>query len=79
MAKQQETFGRRLRRLRQAADLTQQQLATAAGLATSVVVVLESGKPQASGKPLDPRLSTLTALAKALGCDVRELIGGNNR
>jgi transcriptional regulator with XRE-family HTH domain len=57
----------RLRELRKAADMTQQALATAAGLSVSVVVQIESGKIP------DPRLSTLKALARALDVTLNEL------
>lgn len=60
----------RLRRLRTAAGLTQQQLAVKAGLSVSVVVHLEGGRIP------DPRMSTLKALAKALGVGLDELAGG---
>jgi transcriptional regulator with XRE-family HTH domain len=54
-------FKDRLRKLRDAAGLTQQQLAVAAGLTISAVAQMEAGKIK------DPRISTLKALAKALG------------
>jgi transcriptional regulator with XRE-family HTH domain len=59
----------RVRQLRTAAGLTQQGLATAAGLSVSAVVQLESGKIP------DPRVSTLKALAKALGTTLDDLAG----
>lgn len=58
-----------LRRLRTDAGLTQQELATAAGLSVSNVSQIEAGKIP------DPRMSTLRALAKALGCGLDELAG----
>src|SRR5262249_33109773 len=51
----------RLRELRVAAGLTQQALAVRAGLSISGVVHLEAGRIP------DPRVSTLKALAVALG------------
>jgi transcriptional regulator with XRE-family HTH domain len=59
----------RLRELRTAAGLTQQTLAVKAGLSVSVVAHIESGRIP------DPRLSTLRALAKALGASLDELAG----
>ncbi len=59
----------RVKELRTAAGLTQQALATAAGLSVSAVVQIESGKIP------DPRVSTLRALAKALGVGLDELAG----
>ena len=59
----------RLKQLRVDAGLSQQALATAAGLSISLVAALEQGAKA------DPRLSTLRALAKALGVHVGELIG----
>ena len=58
----------RLRQLRTAAKLTQQDLAVKAGLTTSAVAQLEAGKIK------DPRMSTLLALAKALGVSVDGLV-----
>jgi transcriptional regulator with XRE-family HTH domain len=62
----------RLKRLRKAAEMTQQALASAAGLSISVVVQIESGKIP------DPRVSTLRALAKALGVGLLDLAGEND-
>jgi transcriptional regulator with XRE-family HTH domain len=59
----------RVRELRKAAGLTQQSLAVKAGMSVAAVVQIESGKTP------DPRLSTLRALAKAMGVRVEELIG----
>lgn len=69
MGKQGETLSGRLRRLRTAAGMTQQQLAVAAGLSLGNVATIEAARTT------DPRLSTVVALARALGCDPRELIG----
>jgi transcriptional regulator with XRE-family HTH domain len=63
------TVAGRLRRLRDASGLTQQQLAVAAGLSVGLVSQLERGTVA------DPRLSTILVLAKALGVDAGELIG----
>jgi transcriptional regulator with XRE-family HTH domain len=62
---------KRLRRLREAKGLSQQALATAAGLSVSSVTKME-----ASGKNavLYPTPETLAALAKALGVDCNALI-----
>jgi transcriptional regulator with XRE-family HTH domain len=59
----------RLKRLRKAAGLTQQALAVKAGLSMASVIHLEGGRTP------DPRMSTLLALAKALGVTVDELTG----
>jgi transcriptional regulator with XRE-family HTH domain len=56
-------FGNRLRELREAAGLTQRQLAEQAGLHLQGVVKLERGERE-------PAWSTLLALAKALGVSV---------
>jgi transcriptional regulator with XRE-family HTH domain len=61
-------LGRRLKELREAAGLSQQALAVAAGLSTSVVSQVEQGQRQ------DPRISTVAALAEALGVEVGELL-----
>jgi transcriptional regulator with XRE-family HTH domain len=62
-------IGKRVRELRAAAGLTQQQLAVAAGMTLSNVAQIERGKIT------DPRLSTLRALAAALGVPLGELAG----
>jgi transcriptional regulator with XRE-family HTH domain len=53
--------GKRLKQLREAAGLTQQELAFRAGLSVSNLSQIEQGKKA------DPRASTLLALARALG------------
>jgi transcriptional regulator with XRE-family HTH domain len=60
-------IGDNVKRLRAAAGLSQQALATVAGLSVSIVSQLEQGTSQ------DPRLSTLAALAKALSVTLDEL------
>ena len=60
----------RLKALRQAAGLTQQQLAFQAGLSMSLVTQLEQGLKA------DPRLSTLLALSRVLGVSLDALGGG---
>jgi transcriptional regulator with XRE-family HTH domain len=64
------TMGARLRELRHAAGLTQMQLAVDAGLSMSLVTALEYGLRH------DPKLSTLLALTRALGCTLDDLVGG---
>jgi transcriptional regulator with XRE-family HTH domain len=61
-------LGERIRRLRDAAGMSQQALASAAGLSMSAVTLLELGKRT------DPRLSTLQAIAGVLGIPVYELV-----
>jgi transcriptional regulator with XRE-family HTH domain len=58
-----------LKRLRSRAGLTQQELATRAGLSIALVVALEQGRRD------NPRLDTLRKLAGGLGCTVGELVG----
>jgi transcriptional regulator with XRE-family HTH domain len=62
-------MGVNVKKLRQAAGWSQQQLATLAGLSMSAVALIEQGK-----KP-DPHLSTVVALAGALGVSLDELVG----
>jgi transcriptional regulator with XRE-family HTH domain len=57
----------RLKELRNKAGMTQQALATVAGLSISAIIHIEAGRIP------DPRLSTLQALARALGCKVDDL------
>jgi transcriptional regulator with XRE-family HTH domain len=58
-----ETFGVILKRLREEKGLTQQQLADAIDVKREQITRLEAG-------PVDPKFSTVKALASALGCDV---------
>jgi transcriptional regulator with XRE-family HTH domain len=60
-------MGRRLLALREARDLSRQQLAERAGLSREYVRKLEAGRQ-------DPTLGTLTALAKALKVSLAELL-----
>jgi DNA-binding XRE family transcriptional regulator len=60
-------FKDRLRALRKAAGVTQMGLAAAAGLTLSAVTQMEAGKI------LNPRLDTLRALARVLGCTLDDL------
>jgi transcriptional regulator with XRE-family HTH domain len=59
-----------VRAARQRAGLTQQDLAVRAGLAIRTVARIEAG--EGSGEPY---LSTLTAIADALGVPVIDLVG----
>jgi transcriptional regulator with XRE-family HTH domain len=59
--------GQRVKALREAAGLSQQQLAVGADISLSMVFQMEQGKKQ------DPKLSTLVSLAGALGMKVGEL------
>jgi transcriptional regulator with XRE-family HTH domain len=63
------SFGVRLRELREAADMTQQDLASSAGLSIATVRKLEQTDS-------DPKLSTLRALARALTISLNDFNGG---
>ena len=58
----------RLRQIRTRQKMSYRKLAKASGVALSAIYGFERGKG-------DPQLSTLKALAKALGVSVAELIG----
>jgi transcriptional regulator with XRE-family HTH domain len=62
----------RLRELRAAKGLTQMELAAAAGLTLSGVTQMEAGKIK------NPRLDTLQALARVLGCTLDDLARGDD-
>lgn len=68
MANGADTFAARLRSLREKAGLTQEQLATAAGLKRLAVVRLEAGARR-------PTFDTVQALAAALGKKLRAFEG----
>jgi transcriptional regulator with XRE-family HTH domain len=61
-------LGKRLRELRDASGMTQQGLAIKAGLAVSHVAQIEQGQKA------DPRISTVAALARALGVAIDTLV-----
>jgi transcriptional regulator with XRE-family HTH domain len=61
-------IARLLKGLREKADISQQELAFRSGLSVSVISQIEQGKKE------DPRLSTIVALADALGVDVGKLV-----
>ncbi len=64
-------IARRLKALRENAGMSQQSLAVSAGLSVSLVSQIERGSR------VDPRMSTITALATALGITLDELVGRN--
>ena len=68
MAKQFFALADRVKQLREAAGMSQQALAVSAGLSISVITQLEQGQKA------DPRISTVAALAQALGVTVDELL-----
>ena len=66
-----KAFNERLKELRKAAGLTQQQLAQACGISISGVQKLEYGG-------IDPSWSTVQRLAGALGIGVEKLADGQS-
>ena len=56
-----------LARIRKAQGLSQEHLARVSGLATVTIAKLEEGRN------FDPKASTLSKLAKALGCRLEQL------
>lgn len=69
-----ERLGRRLRELREGIDMSQEQVAHAAGLNRNHYQLLESGlSDRAKNTPANPRLSTLVALCRVYGTTVPDL------
>jgi transcriptional regulator with XRE-family HTH domain len=66
-------LGQRLRELRASQSLTQEAVAHAAGLTRNHYQLLEAGIT-ATGRPANPRLSTIVALAEALKVAPEDLI-----
>ena len=64
-----QLLGARVRTLREAACLTQEALAGAAGIGRATMIRLENGKHA-------PKLSTLRAIAQVLGTPVEDLLAG---
>lgn len=69
MAKKQDSLASRLRRIREKEGLSSYALAAQSGVAASMLSRIESGQTT------DPRLSTLRAIAAALGCSLDSLAG----
>lgn len=65
-----DAMAERLRALRTARSLSQEQLAEAAGISRNHVQMLERGSPNSA----NPRLSTLYRLAEALQAQVVDLL-----
>lgn len=69
MSTDSQTLGERIAAIRQRNRLTQTELARRCGVHSQRINQLEHDKIK------DPHLSTVRALALALGCTVAELIG----
>jgi transcriptional regulator with XRE-family HTH domain len=67
-----QIFGARLRELRNAAGLTQRELAKRSGTSSAAISNFEAGNNA-------PTLGTLVRLAEALECQVKELVEGLGR
>lgn len=68
VARKPESFAVKLKKLRAAAKLTQQELARRAGVSVSLVFQSEQGHRD------NPCMATLVKLARALGVGVEKLI-----
>lgn len=70
-------FGQRLRKHRESVSLSQEELASLAGVAKNLVQLLESGRPSpgSSRGHANPRISTVYDLADALRLDPSSLLG----
>lgn len=66
--KQLSILARRVKELRESVGISQQTLATQAGLSVSAVFQIEQGSKA------DPRVSTVAAIADALGVAVDDLL-----
>lgn len=66
-------LGVNLARARQAADLSQERVAHAAGISTFTYRKLEKGESN-PGTPANPRLRTLVALAEVLDIETTKLL-----
>lgn len=68
-------LAQRLRDLRRAADLTQTELASRAGISRAYLAALERGFSSATKAPPNPSRELLASLAHALGVTVADLRG----
>lgn len=66
--KEPSQFGRRLKELRTARNLTQLELTAATGIPQSVITRMERSTK------VNPTLETLQKIATALGCTIGELV-----
>ena len=66
-------FGKRLRQMRLDRGLTQEDVASAAGLSRFVYQQYERGESR-PGTPSNPQLRTLVAISRVLGTHVGELL-----
>lgn len=62
-----QKFGRKLRKLREAKDMTQEELAVKSGLHRTYISMLERGERSAA-------LDSLEKIARSLGVSMQELI-----
>jgi len=65
--RQDEAFGRKLARTRKGKGLTQEELAEKAGLSTTFIGLLETGKRRAS-------IMSLRRIASAMGVKVKDIL-----
>lgn len=69
-----DALGKRVKALREAAGLSQEKVALAAGISRNHLQVIEKGQSDRSRpKPWNPHLSTLLALSHALGVSLADL------
>jgi transcriptional regulator with XRE-family HTH domain len=66
--RQRQTLSERVRHFRALSKMSQQELATAAALSVSLISSIEQGRIK------DPRLSTLKAIAAALGVALSDIL-----
>ena len=66
-ARGRETLGTRLRQLRESAEMTQEDLAAAAGVGRATIARIESGEQS-------PRYATLQSIARGLGRPIEALL-----
>lgn len=74
-------FGEQIRSLRRASGLSQEELAHRVGITKNQVQLIEAGRQSGrdSGRPSNPRASTLFGLASALEIAASELIGRSEK
>lgn len=69
-------LGRRLRDLREERGMTQEQVASGAGIATFTYQKFEKGESR-PGSPMNPELYTLNALCKVFAIELSDLLDVN--
>lgn len=70
------SLGEQVRQRRRSAKMSQEELAYRAGITKNQVQLIEAGRQSGrdTGKPSNPRMSTLVGISEALGVAVSDIV-----